>query len=67
MQKRTAWPRADYLISKPRFKRIGELIKIWTRVVLKRVGKLDDQIICSIAKRVTLQARRVLTGCLCLH
>jgi len=55
MQKRTSWPRADYLISKPWLKRIGELIKSWTRVGLKRVGKLDDQILCSIAKRITLQ------------
>jgi len=55
MQKRTAWPRADYLINKPRFKRIGELTKSWTRVGLKRVGKSDDQILCSIAKRITLQ------------
>jgi len=55
MQKRTAWPRADYLINKPRFKRIGELIKSWTRVGLKRVGKSDDQILCSIANRITLQ------------
>jgi len=55
MQKRTAWPRAAYLIIKPRFKRIGELIKSWTRVGLKRVGKSDDLILCSIAKRITLQ------------
>jgi len=55
MQKRTAWPRADCLINKPRFKRIGELIKSWTRVGLKRVGKSDDQILRSIAKRITLQ------------
>jgi len=55
MQKRTAWPRADYLINKPRFKRIEELIKSWTRVGLKRVGKLDDKILRSIAKRITLQ------------
>jgi len=40
MQKRTAWPRADYLINKPRFMRIGELIKCWTRVGLKRVGEI---------------------------
>jgi len=51
MQKRTAWPRADYLINKPRFKRIGELINSWTRVGLKRVGKSDDRILCLIAKR----------------
>jgi len=55
MQKRTPWPRADYLIIKPRFKRIGALIKSWARVGLKRVGKSDDQILCSIAKRITLQ------------
>jgi len=55
MQKRIAWQRADYLINKPRFKRIGKLIKSWTRVGLKRVGKSDDQILCSIAKRITLQ------------
>jgi len=55
MQKRTAWPRTDYLISSPLFRRIGELIKSWTRVGLKRVGILDDQIPCSIAKRITLQ------------
>jgi len=55
MQKRTAWPSAAYLINKPRFKRIGELIKSWTRVGLKRVGKSDDLILCSIAKRITLQ------------
>jgi len=55
MQKRSAWPRADYLINKPRFKRIGELIKSWTRVGLKRVGKSDDQILYSIAKQITLQ------------
>jgi len=55
MQKRTAWPRADYLIDKPRFKRIGELIKSWARVGLKRVGKSDDQILCLIAKLITLQ------------
>jgi len=55
MQKRTAWSRADYLINKPRFKRIAELSKSWTRVGLKRVGKSDNQILCSIAKRITLQ------------
>jgi len=55
MQKRTALPRANYLISKPRFKRIGELIRSWTRVGLKRVGILDDLILRSIAKRITLQ------------
>jgi len=42
---RTVWPRADYLISEPRFRRIGELIKSWTRVGLKKVGKLNDQIL----------------------
>jgi len=56
MQKRTAWPRGYYLINKPRFKRTKELIKSWTRVGLKRVGKSDEQILRSIAKRITLQS-----------
>jgi len=47
--------RDDYLISNPRFKKIWELIKSWTRVGHNRVGKLDDQILCSIATRITLQ------------
>jgi len=54
-QKRTDWPKADYLINKSRFKRIGELIKSWTWLGLKRVGKSDDPILRSIAKRITLQ------------
>jgi len=37
IQKRAAWPRADYLINKPRSKRIGELFKSWTRVGFKRI------------------------------
>jgi len=38
MQKRTAWPRADYLISKPRFKRIGELRVGKLRITLQFLG-----------------------------